>query len=168
MMMQDKERQLLNELYVENFQAMYCYALAVLNNDAQAQEAVQMVFLTACQKPDKVYNSPNPVGWLYITLRNNFHNMASARFQLARLLIQLTIIEGPEQIAGEEPEIDLDVLYGDLVGQECYELVKKFAVDGHTLAELSDEYGISIAACKQRLCRGKQKMREILRRQNEY
>lgn len=161
--MQEKEAQLISDLYEEQFDAMLAYARTVLRDDAQAQEAVQATFLVACKKPEELYSSPNPRGWLFITLQNTIRNMERSRRRLARFLMRLPYLGMlHERSADNMPELGLDVLYGDLAKCEQYGLLKKYIVEKWTLAELSEEYGISISACKQRVCRGKKKMREIM------
>ena len=54
-----------------------------LKNFAQAEEAAKDAFRIACQCPDALLHSPNPEGWLIITLRNvsanSFRRQAGAQ-----------------------------------------------------------------------------------------
>ncbi len=161
--MQEKEAQLISDLYQEQFDAMLIYALNVLRDEARAQEAVQSTFLEACKKPKALYSSPNPQGWLFLTLQNTIRNMERSRRRLARFLMRLPYLGMlHDRPADDMPELGLDVLYGDLAECRQYGLLKKFIVEKCTLAELSEEYNISIGACKQRIYRGKKELRKIM------
>ena len=72
--MTDKQSEQIERLYFELFAQMTAYAGSVLKNRALAEEAVQETFRIACMKPESLCASPNPKGWLLLTLKNVLHN----------------------------------------------------------------------------------------------
>ena len=69
----------IKRLYLEMYSKLFDYAFSFLKNESLAEEAVQNTFQIACQKPEKVCNSPNPQGWLVITLKNVISNTVKSR-----------------------------------------------------------------------------------------
>lgn len=155
-----EEALLINDLYVEQFLSLKSYAQAILGDESSAEEAVQETFRTACSRIDEVITSPNRVGWLFLTLRNTISNMQRSRNRMARIMFYATA-ELLNNCSDETvQEMGLDTLYNDLAGTPDFELIKKLAIDRCTFAEIAEEQGASIAACKQRAYRARKRLRE--------
>ena len=75
-------------LYYEMFDKLLVYAQSSLDNEALVEEAIQETFRIACQHPEKVCESPNPQGWLVVTLRNTICNMRRNRATAKRIMEQ--------------------------------------------------------------------------------
>lgn len=166
--METLEKQFIDKLYDEMYRQMLLYARRILHDNSLAEEVVQETFRIACKKIDDVIASPNPEGWLFLTLQNAIRTMKRNQSKLARMFVYVSAVESLDKycdaaIMEEEP----DLLYGDLIGQQDYELIKKFAVDKKSLAEIADEAGISINACKQRIFRAKRTLRSKIAKYDE-
>ena len=48
---------------------------------------------------------------------------------------------------------DVDLLYGDLAARADFQLLKRVVLDGCTMLEAAEEYGITVEACKKRIQR---------------
>ena len=144
----------IEQLYIELYEMMIQYAGASLKNDSMAEEAVRDSFRIACMKPKEVCNSPNPRGWMLLTLKyvikNMVRNQASANRLAMRVIAEITC---DDDILEEEPNLAL--LYGNLAQTEEFKLICGIA-EGKSILELADERGISVEACKKRVQRARQ------------
>ena len=149
----------LEQMYREMYPTLYAYALRILKDRALAEEAVQDTFCIACAKREQALSNPKPRGWLMLTLKHVMQNMLRTQRKLQRLLF-LT--------AGEEhtdaPELlDVDVLFGDVSDSEDFRLLKRLALEQYTIAELAQDLGISVEACKKRVQRARKRLQKKLK-----
>lgn len=164
--METREKQLISALYEEMYRKLLFYAQQILHDRFLAEEAVQETFRIACTKVKVLESSPNPQGWLFLTLQNAIRNMRRNQNKLAQMLIYVSAVDGLNQfVDGQADNENPDILYNDMCGSDDYELIKKFAVNKQPIAEIADELGISPNACKQRIFRAKRSLR---RRIEEY
>lgn len=84
--MTDAARHAIDKLYLQMYARLFEYARSSLANDALAEEAVQDTFAIACQRPEALLNSPNPPGWLVITLKNVISNTLRRQQTAQRVL----------------------------------------------------------------------------------
>lgn len=145
----------IKRLYLEMYSKLFDYAFSSLKNESLAEEAVQNTFQIACQKPEKVCNSPNPQGWLVITLKNVISNTVKSRETSTRILTEYYKLRVREIQESTDPEA-LDILYHDLTNMEEYQLVKGMAIDGKSYLELAKERNISVEACRKRMQRARE------------
>ena len=151
----------LRQLYLEMFDPLLSYAYGVLRNHALAEEAVQDTFRIACIKSELLFGSENPQGWLTNTLKYVLSNMKRNHARLNALMLELM---RSSRWAGEDPcnEINPDILYSDLSGEEDYRLLKQIVLEQKTILETAEELGISVEACKKRIQREKKTLRRNL------
>lgn len=150
---QDRVEQLYRELY----QPMLLYAGQLLQNHAQAEEAVQDTFRIACARQDEWEKSPNPQGWLFMTLKNVIRNQRRARKRLYQMLEKLNCEDMPQQ---KSDELELELLYGNITDKNAYQLLKRLAIDGYTVREIAEEEQISLESCKKRVQRARQELKK--------
>lgn len=154
-----EQKDFIEQLYLELYDRLRIYACTALENEALAEEAVQETFRTACMKPEELYQSPNPRGWLYQTLKNTIRNTQKTRANAKRFLTDFTATRGCD-IACSEDRIRLETIYGELSCSEEFRLLKEFAVDGMSHLEMATKRGISVEACKKRVQRAKEFLRK--------
>lgn len=147
-------------LYVKNYDMLITYAVHILHNKELAEEAVQETFRIACQKADAACECGNKEGWLLNTLKNVISNMEKLQFRANRRLEEYTTWIATLQ--DKINYIDLDVLYNDIAGLEEYILIKELVLEEKSIRELAESRGISEAACKKRVQRAKQVLRNRL------
>lgn len=149
----------IEHLYLQMYPMLFEYARSVLSSDAMAEEAVQDAFHIACQKPEMLFGSPNPEGWMVKTLKNVISNTLRSQSIAKRILLNY-FASCANDIAVSNDRIGFEVLYDDIVDLEEFKLVKGMALDGKSYLELSQELGISQAACRKRMQRAKETLRK--------
>ena len=166
--MDKKKEEIISGLYDEFFDNLLFYAEASLHNISLAEEAVQETFCIACIKIDDLLASSNPRGWLILVLRNVILHIQRNKKEFLRSMSAISFKEdagGYEQVAfyDNQPEF----WYENLTQDKDYELLRKFVIEGYSLKELADEYGLAMSACKQRIRRVKLRFRAILEKENK-
>lgn len=146
-------------LYREMYDKLVAYACCGLDNISLAEEAVQETFHLACQMPEKVCGSPNPQGWLVLTLRNTVRNIRSNQAG-ARKLLERYMLSQQKELFITDDGVRLNVLYENLADTEEFKLLSEMAVAGRSHEEMAAARGITVAACKKRVQRAK----EVLQR----
>lgn len=153
--MTKEERDLIENLYLEMYDLLLSYALSNMDNESLAEEAVQETFRTTCQKPEALFSSPNPRGWLLNTLKFTMSNMKRSRASAARTLAAYMSSLSPELLISEN-KVRLEVLYENVADSEEFQLLKEMAVDGRSHLEMAGKRGITVSACKKRVQRAKE------------
>lgn len=153
--MTKEERDLIEDLYLEMYDLLLSYALSNMDNESLAEEAVQETFRTTCQKPEALFSSPNPRGWLLNTLKFTMANMKRSRDHAARVLAAYMSSLSPELLVSED-RMRLEVLYEDVADSDEFRLLKEMAVDGCSHLEMAGRRGITVSACKKRVQRAKE------------
>lgn len=156
------QRKMIADLYAEMYDLLLSYAISILTSPSQAEEAVQDAFQIACQKADELTTSPNPQGWIFITLKNVISNELKQRFRDTKIITD-SLGDHIDRIGKVRDHLEVDLLYGNVADTPEFKLLKAIALDGKSMLELSQEYGISIAATKKRA----QRAREFLQKRLE-
>ena len=145
------------KLYKEMYPALHVYALRILGDEALAEEAVQDAFCIACAKREQFLSSPNPEGWLMVTLKHVMQNMLRTQAKLQRLL---SLDEGERMPAESVELVSVDLLFGDVAGSEDFRLLKRVALEQCTMLELAQEMGVSVETCKKRVQRARKRLQK--------
>jgi len=153
------QKDFIEQIYREMFTQLYILAEIMLHNTSLSEEAVQDTFILACIKVDDVMDSPNPKGWMVNTLKNVIYNMRRSNRRFSKHILLLDEIDSLSA-GGTPEELNPNLIYGDLVSKEEYDLIKRVAIDNCTMLELSEELGITVEACKKRVQRAKTKFRK--------
>lgn len=147
-------------LYLEMYDMLLLYAERALEyQHALAEEAVQDTFKICWIKIDEVTASENPQGWLLETLKNVIRNIRRSQARFANLLLALNKSFSAVELTAED-EIALDMTYGDLNGNPDYQLLKEFVLEHRSIKELAQERKITVDACKKRIQRVKERLKE--------
>lgn len=149
----------IEQLYLEMYDMLITYARCSFEEESLAEEAVQETFQIACQKPDKLCESINPKGWLVNTLKFTIRNMKRSR-ESARQILSSYLIES---IAFSEDKLSLQLMYENVSHTEEFKLIKEMAIDGRSHLEMANARGISVSACKKRVQRAKETLREKIK-----
>lgn len=131
---------------------MVAYASSVLGDRNLAEEVVQETFCIFCTKTETTLQHENPQGWLMRTLQNVMRNMQRHRAAMNRLIMQSLQVQNLEELLVYD-ETDVDVLYGDVAARVDFHLLKRVVLDGCTMLEAAEEYGITVEACQKRIQR---------------
>lgn len=153
---------MIEELYLEMFDKLKAYARSFVKSEALAEEAVQETFRIACQKPESVCNSPNPHGWIFLTLKNTIRNIQSNRANAKRLL-EMYLWMYADDVKFFDDSLSVEVTYENVADTEEFQILKEMAVDGKSHEEMAKARGISVSACKKRVQRAKEKLQQKLK-----
>lgn len=159
--MTDAELQFLEQLYRQHYQRLFLYAKAILKNEHLAEEAVQDTFHIACARIGQLHRSDNPAGWLVQTLKNVLRNMERTHSSLYAAL-QNHLPYEERHLGGARDEEDIELLYGGILTEEEFRLLKYIVLEKSSFLDASREFGISVEACRKRFQRIKEKMRKNL------
>ena len=154
-----EQRDRIEQIYIEMYDQLMNFGRSSLKSDALAEEAIQETFRIACTKPDDFLTSPNPRGWIVIALKNTIRNVKRARANAQRLLISYAELQGKDEVFSED-KVSLETSYGNVAHLEEFKLLNEMAVEGKSHLEMAKARGISVAACKKRVQRAKEKLRE--------
>lgn len=159
------QEQQLTQLYAEMFGILFAYASSALGDTSIAEEVVQETFCIACTKPEALFSSRNPKGWLMQTLKYVIMNTRRRLARLNRIILATVSVENTEApAANEDSHLVLD--YEDLVSKADFDLLYKHVIYHASILELSQELGISMEACKKRIQRAKKKFEKELKNQS--
>lgn len=147
----------IEKLYLEMFDKLMVYARSSLDSEALAEEAVQETFRIACQIPERLCDSPNPQGWLVLTLKNTIRNIKSNR-ATAKRIMETYLLSQLKEASFSEDRINLNIMYENVADMEEFKLLKEMVVGGRSHEEMAKARGISISACKKRVQRAKEKL----------
>ena len=157
--MTDLERQAIEKLYLHMYSRLFAYARSSLPNDALAEEAVQETFVIACQKSESFLNSPNPAGWLVITLRNVVSNAIRKQQTAQRILTQYLDSLGIESVSSQN-QLDIKVIYGELAETDDFMLLVEMSIEGKSYQQMAQSRGISLATCRKRVQRARENLQK--------
>ena len=152
-----EQQDMVEQLYRELYQPMLVYAGRLLQNHAQAEETVQDTFRIACARYSEWKDSPNPRGWLFTTLKNVIRNQRRARQRLCQMLKRLNNEDMPQQ---KNDEMEMELLYGNVVDKASYQLLKRLIIDGYTMREIAEQEQISLESCKKRVQRARRELKK--------
>ena len=152
--MNQAETKLIKEQFEKNYTMLYRFAYSAFRDEHLAEEAVQETFFIACKKPAAMANSINAKNWLFFTLKNVIANMRKTRAHAFEVLS--TYLKGKAETELPYPgEVNWEDQFYPLSQTKEFQLIKAFAVDRKSVAQLAQEFGISVAACKKRIERAK-------------
>ncbi|MDO4566692.1 MAG: sigma-70 family RNA polymerase sigma factor [Oscillospiraceae bacterium] len=153
-----KERDLfLERLFLDNYAGMESYARRFFRNPDIAQDVVQETFLVAQMKLDDVMQSPSPVGWLYNTLKNIIGDTYRKRRRLLDMCVSLNDTDAPVR-----DTVSVRTSYHGIIGKEELELLIWIYCEGLTYDDAAHRLGISLSACKKRVQRAKERMKQAI------
>lgn len=147
---------------------MYCVALRLVQNEADAEDLTQEAFIKAFRKMDQFKGDVTFGAWLKRIVVNRCLDFLKARRQHfveleeGRLAVaQSDSWEVHEGIGVEEVRAAME----ELPDKYRY-VVQLFLLEGYDHAEISEILGIREATCRTRLMRGKGYLKELLKDRN--
>lgn len=150
---------LIQDIYMSEYASMLRFAQTVLESTSLGEVAVQEAFLVALRKRDAISNSPEPVGWIYKTLKYVIRDMLKEKRAMLRHMVSDPDLD---QIAA--PSKAVDPILGSAVAEdEEMQLLYRFYVVGFSIRELASQEGITEAAMKMRLYRARKTMAKIFK-----
>jgi RNA polymerase sigma-70 factor, ECF subfamily len=164
-----KDRGAFDLLYRQTSAKLFGVCLRVLNDRAEAEEALQEVFVKIWLKADRFAVSDlSPISWLVAIARNHaIDRIRSRRRPSAGLDEALEVADpapGPEAMAvsGGERERIFSCL--DELEKEKASAVRGAYLNGESYAELAEKYGVPLNTMRTWLRRSLLKLRDCLER----
>ena len=156
--MNAEQRGQIGELYQQMYQRMLAYARVNMESEAMAEEVVQETFRIACQSPEKLCESPNPRGWLILSLKNTIQNTKRNQSSNRKLLDKYLM----EQIRNAAAREKMKKLFADVEDMEEFRLLSEMVLEGKSHREIACARGITVSACKKRIERAKKILQKNL------
>ena len=145
-------------LFLTHYGTLLNIGALLLNNRSTAEDLVNETFLILWSKRARLRKHPDINGWLYITLKNLIYNET----RLSKYQKETPLIYETDTSVSEEQEVSLsDLLPRELSAQERQILVMHFEEE-LSYEEMAQQLGISILACRTRLCRSKAHYKKII------
>lgn len=149
-----------DKLYIDNYSNLLKYAYRLTNMKNIAEEILQDAYSEAYRKIEVLYKHENPVGWLYIAVKN------ISKAYLREIIDMNKRLSLDTYELATTDEVSHEIFLQNYLSKEEADILLKFYVNRLTLLELSEEYAISLSACKMRLKRTREKF--FKKYQNDY
>ena len=162
----DEEREFLHTLYERHHQALVSYAFSLGFRKEIMEEYVQDTFLVALRRVDVLRSCASPRAYLLAVLKNVIGYRLRSMKYAADLQRKLQEREAAEQ-TGPRELLSPEVLYAGTVSEEELRLLLRFYHEGWTQKELAEDLGIDLNACKKRIQRAKEHLRDALEHDGE-
>ena len=152
-MNQEDKIKFLEQVYRSEAKNMLHYTRSAMGNYSQAEDIVQTTFKIAIEKIDDFVYSPNPIGWIKTTLKNEMKNRRREQEKWQKIIIDIEI----DTIAYQDEYFS--ETFSHSVDPEALDLLSKIYIEGIPYLELANQMGISISALKMRVYRAKEKIK---------
>ena len=158
-----EQAELLASYYEQFYSRLFHYANSSFQDPALAEEMVQETFRRACEKMEAFLSSQNPIGWLYVVLKNVIRESRRERESIAKTLKALSAMKAGEESGSFEGDRRMVQLhYAGILKQEDFELLCRVAIDNYSMMEAAKEFGLTLDSCKKRVQRkGRQLADEV-------
>lgn len=150
----------IDRLYRKKYDLLFKYAKYAFNDSSIAEEAVQETFIVACICHEKLQASLNPEGWIVNTHKFVCKNIQKSRKRNIQRMLSLANENALKPNEYTEPSFENKFDLEDYVSPEDVFILRKFILEGYSHKDLAKELNITVAACKKRLQRAKEKFRK--------
>lgn len=155
---------ILEKLYRSYFRLLVVHAYRILGNWDDANFAAQEAFHVACEKVEQLAISENQIGWLKNTVKNVCYRMIRERNRQALLFMSLEDLSEAElPVASNDTDTQSTEILEELVSKDDIRLLKKIILDGIPYSEVAQELGCNVWACRKRVQRSIDKIRQKYR-----
>lgn len=156
----------MNQFYLNTYMTLSVYAVNKLSNREAAEDAVQEAFRIGCTRIDDLMTSPNPEGWIMNTLKNVIRSAWRNQSRRQGAVVSLELLEEkdvplPADNARPQEDLEMEMVYVQLLGEEDYRLFKRVVIQGVPCQEAATEFSLSYAACVKRVQRSRKKLRKF-------
>ena len=162
-----RDRQAFRDLYSRTSSKLYGVTLRILKDRAEAEEALQEVYVKIWQRADRyVPGGFSPISWLVAVARNHALDVLRARKpQSDDIEMALDVADAgpdPEQSAADRDERSrIDHCLGQLDAEKA-NAVRGAYLDGYSYEELASRHKVPLNTMRTWLRRSLLKLRECL------
>ena len=151
----EEHLQLIEKYFQSEYADMLSFAYYLLNNRSMAEVAVQETFVTALVNIEKFAASPSPVGWLYNTMKYKIKHMNRDKQRLITKFVPMDDVTESQLASTDDTRYEFSLSVDD----SDMKLLIQFYVQEYSIKELAREYGITSGACKMRIKRAKERIK---------
>ncbi len=167
--MTTERNKLIEKMYEDYRLILYKYALLILGNKSDAEDAVHQTFEIVCKKEEIPENPAAHSPWLRGILKNVLKHMARERNIKAKHITELTP-EREKELATKESDIAADKFINyikpDGVSDDDFEILKYKVLYGYSCEEIATRFSISTEACYKRIQRTKERLKKTLNQED--
>lgn len=145
--------------YLSTKNVLYSYLYHHTKDSFEIEDLVQETYLVALEQWEMLKEHPNPAGWLLLTAKNLKLNYERHVFNRKESLPSY------EEIPYLEPAYSafvMEDLLENIYNDDERDVAKKYFLDGESIAELSDDLGITQGALRMRLYRMKNRLKSYV------
>lgn len=145
----EKNEAAFEQVFKQHFKSLHAYACAILNDAADAEEAVQQVFLKLWERPEQLNLSGNIAAYLYRAVHNQClnqvkHNKVKTTYQMhVAYSSNRDANNAAGKIAGRELEARFQAVLAELP-EQCRTIFQLSRFDEMKYREIAEKLGISI------------------------
>ena len=156
-----KDDSFISELFSKEWSRLVRYAKVQLSKfgpssmdiEGRAEETVQELFCTVCDKAEELKQMDNPEGWLYKALKFKVKEVLREDHKWTQGLMLLPDEEESIPFEGTDE-------LAEMIPPEDYRLLRQVYVEGYTYNELCEELGLTKSALGMRINRIKKEFRK--------
>ena len=142
------------KLYKDNYASLIKYVYRLTYEKNFAEEIVQDAFTEAYKKIELLQRHVNPAGWLYITVKN----ITKAYLREAKAINRCLPLQEADYVAEAVVDEESDLLI--CLTSDEKNLLISFYINGYSISEIASEKEITVSACKMRIKRARDKIKE--------
>jgi len=161
-----------HEMYIENIDGLYSYALILTRNHAEAEDLVQETYLRAIQAMGRLRADSNMKGWLFTILRNVWFNQLR-KWRNGPQMIEIGVGDGAADNIPERSKDSHDLYVSKMEAEQVRAAIQELPLDFREIIllreyeELSYQEIASVLDCPvgtvmSRLGRARAKLRTLL------
>jgi RNA polymerase sigma-70 factor, ECF subfamily len=153
----------------EFYAPLYRFALALVNNQAEAADLTQETFLILCKQRRQLRKPEKIKSWLFTTLRGTFLKAVRLKRVCREIELppqhQVGAAGPPIAFRSVEAKAILNALGG--LGEEFRVTLELFYIAELSYKEIANKLQIPIGTVMSRLSRGKEHLRDVLAQSGE-
>ena len=151
------------EIYHTYYRRLYILAYSILGKQAEAEVAVQEAFAVACQKPEELMRSENPVGWMKSTVRYRALHILEDQKRIASLFMSLEPLDhSKEPSCSDSSDSELAEFCQSVVTEDEFAFFLRIAKGSSSIREEAQRQNIKLATCYKRFERIRKKLQQAL------
>lgn len=156
------EKEQFCQLVIQHQEAMFRTARAILQSNEDAEDAVQDAICAAFARRADLRESEKFKPWILRILTNKCYDTCRKRKSAVDLADVQDFLAAPDEDPAERMSLWQAVL---ALSADTRAVVTLFYYDGFSIREISHILGISEAAVKARLSRGRARLKQLLKEQ---
>lgn len=151
------------EIYSTYYRKLYILAYSILRKQAEAEVAIQEAFVVACQKPEELMRSENPVGWMKSTVRHRALHILEEQKRTASLLMSLELLDHSKELSySDNSDSELVDFYQSIVTEDEFAFFLRIAKGSASFREEAQRQSIKLTTCYKRFERIREKLQQAL------